>query len=284
MRKKTKRISKTGITPKYIHGFTPTEQRRLYERASLFEQSLFSDIDFSSCKRILEVGSGVGAQTDKLLKRYPTASITAIDSSPTQVAQAKKFLRKNHPKSHVKVICADALHLPIPPDSHDGAFLCWILEHVKNPLEILKEARRALSNGAVIHCVEVLNSSLFLHPYSPATMQYLFAFNDAQWTYGGDPFIGPKLGNLLQQAGYQEITLTPKFWFYDNRMPKLRATFFETWSHLLVSGSDKLLAEKKVDQALVKEMKREINALKDHPDSVFMYPEKNFVVQLKLDK
>lgn len=256
---------------KYIHGYSAIEQKRLYERSELFESSIFENIDLSKATKLLEVGCGVGAQTDKILKRYPNLSITGVDASLSQIQQAKKFLKAQHPKAKVKLIKADAADLPVDSDQYDAAFLCWILEHVKSPIDILRETRRALKNGAVIHCIEVLNSSFFIHPYSPATIQYLFAFNDAQWTIGGDPFIGPKLGNLLQQAGYQDIHLTPKFWFYDNRMPKLRSIFFETWTHLLLSGAETLIRDKKVDLATVEEMKRELHTLKNHQDSVFMY-------------
>jgi hypothetical protein len=57
--------------PTYLHGFSDTEQHRLVTQSRLFESSIFSGIDYGGATRLLEVGSGVGAQTDILLRRFP---------------------------------------------------------------------------------------------------------------------------------------------------------------------------------------------------------------------
>lgn len=51
----------------YLHGFSKTEQDRLREQAVFSEQTIYRDIDFSESKNIIEVGCGVGAQTEILL-------------------------------------------------------------------------------------------------------------------------------------------------------------------------------------------------------------------------
>jgi cyclopropane fatty-acyl-phospholipid synthase-like methyltransferase len=47
----------------YLHGFSREEQERLVRQARMAESTVFHDIDLSGSKRLLEVGSGVGAQT-----------------------------------------------------------------------------------------------------------------------------------------------------------------------------------------------------------------------------
>lgn len=84
---------KSGIAEGYIHGFTKGEQDRLFQQARVHEDVIFSPIDFSGCKSILEIGSGVGAQTQILLERYPEAKIQCVDASPEQVARAKRGSR-----------------------------------------------------------------------------------------------------------------------------------------------------------------------------------------------
>src|SRR5690606_41975834 len=48
----------------YLHGFSPTEQARLMKQARLAESTIFRNIDYAGATRLLEVGSGVGAQTE----------------------------------------------------------------------------------------------------------------------------------------------------------------------------------------------------------------------------
>ena len=80
--------------PTYLHGFSSTEQQRLMTQARLFESSIFSGIDYSGAQRLLEVGSGVGAQTEILLRRFPELHVTGVDLSESQLATARGNLEK----------------------------------------------------------------------------------------------------------------------------------------------------------------------------------------------
>ena len=77
----------------YIHGYSTSEQDRLYQQARFLEERLYSSVDFSRAKRILEVGSGVGAQTEILLERFPHLHIDCVDSSEAQLERARKHLK-----------------------------------------------------------------------------------------------------------------------------------------------------------------------------------------------
>jgi len=255
----------------YIHGFTKGEQDRLYSQARVHEDVIFSPIDFSGCRSILEIGSGVGAQTQILLERYEEAKISCVDASPEQVARAKHALKDFVKSARVNITQADALHLPFKDNSFDGAFICWLLEHVQNPIGILAEAKRALKPGGVIYCNEVFNATFYVHPYSPATLKFWFEFNDYQWSLKGDPFVGGKLANYLMAAGYQNVTTKVLTHQYDNRMPKKRGAFIDYWTELLLSGAPSLIKAGRVTEKIVKDMTKESEALKNAPDSVIFY-------------
>ncbi|MES2855279.1 MAG: class I SAM-dependent methyltransferase, partial [Bdellovibrionota bacterium] len=224
---------KSGIAEGYIHGFTKHEQDRLFKQARVHEEIIFSKVDFTGCERIIEVGSGVGAQTQILSERYPKLEIQCVDASKEQVARAKQALSPLVESGRVKIDVADALHLPFDEETFDGAFICWLLEHVQNPVEVLQETRRVLKSGGTIFCNEVLNATFYLHPYSPATLKFWFEFNDHQWSLKGDPFVGGKLANYLMAAGFQNVKTSVLTHQYDNRMPKKRASFIDYWADLL---------------------------------------------------
>jgi ubiquinone/menaquinone biosynthesis C-methylase UbiE len=256
----------------YIHGFSPVEQARLRKQARVAESRIFRDVDFSECQHILEVGCGVGAQTEILLRRFPDLRVTGVDLSESQLAAAEANLGAT-PWCRERYVLqqADATDLPFAARSFDGAFLCWVLEHVPKPASVLSETRRVLAPGAPIYVTEVLNSSFFLDPYSPNLVQYWTAFNDYQYEVGGDPFIGAKLGNLLLATGFQQVVTRIKTFHYDNRQPDRRKTMIAFWEELLLSGADQLLAAGKVSGETVAGMKAELHQVQNDPDAVFFF-------------
>lgn len=269
MAKKSKKSTKS--TSKYLHGFTKDEQDRLYKQARVHEDIIFNNIDFKEQNNVIEIGSGVGAQTQILLERFPHLHIDCIDASPAQIKRASQTLKKSIDAKKVKIHQADAMQLPFPDEQYDGAFICWLLEHVQNPIGVLEEARRVLKSGGIIYCNEVLNSTFYLHPYSPHTLKYWFEFNDYQWSIKGDPFVGGKLANYMIKAGYQNITTKVLTHQYDNRTPKKRAAFLEYWANLLLSGAPGLLENGRVTQDTVEGMRNELMTLRNDPDSVIFY-------------
>jgi ubiquinone/menaquinone biosynthesis C-methylase UbiE len=258
-----------GLAEGYVHGYSKKEQDRLYVQARFLEHEVYEKVDFSRQRHVLEVGSGVGAQTEILLKRFPHLKIQCVDASAEQLGRAKKHLARQLKQGNVELAQADAAQLPFPSSSFDGAFLCWFLEHVQQPVAILREIRRVLKAGGAIYCSELLNSTYFVEPYSPATLQYLFALNDYQWMLKGDPFVGAKLGNCLLAAGFQNISTEVKVQFYDNRTPKRRAEYIQDWTDVLLSGAPALLKAGKVTEKIIEEMKEELTKLKDDPNAVF---------------
>ncbi|MEK6629064.1 MAG: class I SAM-dependent methyltransferase [Bdellovibrionota bacterium] len=262
---------KSGLADDYLHGFTPAEQNRLYEQADILKNYIYDSVDFTAQKNIVEVGCGVGAQTELLLKKFKHLHVDGIDASASQVARAKKHLAPYIKQKRVSIQTGDALNLPFKENVFDGAFVCWLLEHVSEPLGILKEIRRSLRPGGKVICNEVMNSTFFIHPYSPATMTYWFQFNDHQWSIKGDPFVGAKLGNYLTEAGFRDVKMNPRIVHCDNRDRQQRAIIIDYWTDLLLSGAPGLLKAKKVSSPLIKEMEVELKTLKNDKDSTFFY-------------
>ncbi|XLM20011.1 methyltransferase domain-containing protein, partial [Chromobacterium piscinae] len=131
----------------------------------------------------------------------------------------------------------DAEDMDFPPASFDGAFLCWILEHVHAPERVLAEARRVLKPGARLYATEAMNATFFMAPYSANLQQYWLAFNDHQLAVGGDPFVGAKLGNMLLRLGFRDVETKVKTWHLDSREPHRRQQVLDYWAELLLSAA-----------------------------------------------
>lgn len=256
----------------YIHGFSQDEQDRLRRQARFAEHTVYRDVDFSDCEKVIEIGSGVGAQSEILLRRFPDIQLTCVDMSEAQIEAAKKSLAQFEQfKNRYEIIKSDASALPMKGHSFDGAFICWVLEHVPAPANVLAEARRVLKPGGKIFITEVMNSSFFLDPYSPNLWKYWMAFNDFQFAQAGDPFVGAKLGNLLIQAGFKNVQTEVKTWHLDHREPEKRRIVIEYWTELLLSAAPALLQANVVNQETIDGMKKELNIVSKDPRAVFFY-------------
>jgi ubiquinone/menaquinone biosynthesis C-methylase UbiE len=264
-------MSSTADFP-YLHGFSPVEQARLRKQARFGEHTVYQNINFSHVKELLEVGCGVGAQSEILLRRFPDLRLTGIDLSTKQLQAARDRLQSlPSTAGRFDLKEMNAAKMEFEANSFEGAFLCWILEHVPDPIRVLSEVRRVLRPGSQVYITEVMNSSFFLDPYSPNVWRYWMAFNDYQLKQNGDPFVGAKLGNFLMQLGYKDIQTEIKTWFLDNRTPQARKDCIEYWEELLLSASDQLIAAGYVSQEVVEGMKEEMSRVANDPNAVFFY-------------
>lgn len=254
----------------YLHGFTRREQERLLAQADFLEPYIFSGVDLEFRKNCLEVGCGVGAQTQILLRRFPHLKIIGLDLSKVQLTRAQKILAPSIRRKRIELRQANAQNFNFK-EKFDSAFLCWFLEHVPDPLRVLQQTRRHLNPGAKIYCSEVFNQTLFLEPYSPAFLQYWFQFNDLQWSIQGHPFVGAELGHLLNKSGFTNIQVEVRPFHFDSRSPEKRAAFVEFFFQILLSAEKTLLQKKRVTKDLVQEMRREVDLVKKRKDSVFFY-------------
>lgn len=256
----------------YLHGYTRNEQARLYHQAAFLADAVHDRLPYRRCRDLLEVGCGVGAQTEILLRHFPQLRVTGIDRSNDNLRRARAHLAASPgAKGRFTLRRAAAETLPFEADAFDGAFLCWILEHVDDPARTLAEVRRVLRSGSPVVCSEVMNATFFLDPYSPNTLRFWREFNDAQLAMGGDPFVGAKLGNLLLGNGFVDIRTEVKTFHFDNRTPAERTEFLTYWTDLLLSGAPALAKAGKIPADVVAGMRDELQRVARDPDAVFWY-------------
>jgi len=253
----------------YIHGYSKIEQERLLRQAEFMEYFIYRDVNFSQTNHILEVGSGVGAQTQILLRRFPTLKISCIDLSEKQIQSARTNMKNlSYAQGRYEISRMAADKMTFPDDHFQGAFLCWVLEHVKDPLQVLSEVRRVLRPGAKVYITEVMNFSFFLDPYCPSIWKFWMELNDYQYERGGDPFVGVKLGTLLRDAGYTDVSTQTRVLHADKRDPALREKVILHWQELVTSAIEELLAAGRVTKDLVSSMQREFESILKNPNAI----------------
>ena len=256
----------------YIHGYSETEQARLVSQGQVLSPFIFDRLDLSDVTHLLEVGSGVGAMTLGILERYPDLPITCLEISEAQLAKAKINLPKAKVGTQINLLQADARQTDLAANStFDGAFLCWILEHVPQPKRVLSELFRVLKKGSKVFITEVFHSSLQLYPHCPNAMEYWQKCIDFQATIDGDANIGHRLGNMLQDASFSKIEVRPYPMFFDKRQPENRKNLLTYWHGLMFSALDNMLKANYCDLELWQRAEQEILALLENEEAVFYY-------------
>ncbi|WP_433801865.1 methyltransferase [Actinomycetospora sp. CA-084318] len=204
-------ISAMTMVDGYVHGYRAEEGSRLADQAEALEDLLHHDTAFPAGSHVLEVGCGVGAQTAVIARRSPGARITAIDISADSLARARRRVRSAGLAAGVTFRRLDVRDLPdagIGPVDH--VVVCFVLEHLSAPLGVLRTLRSALRPGGTITVIEGDHASVAFTPDSPAARAAIDCQVVLQRQAGGDAMIGRRLGTLLAEAGFADVTTSPR--------------------------------------------------------------------------
>uniref|UniRef100_UPI004048A7E7 class I SAM-dependent methyltransferase n=1 Tax=Algoriphagus sp. TaxID=1872435 RepID=UPI004048A7E7 len=252
----------------YVHGFDSEEQLRLTEQAAILAPMVYKEVDFSDCNELLEVGSGVGAQTRILLEKFPKLKITCVDSSAVQLAKARINLAGF--ENRVRFVEQDgcALHLE---ERFDAAFVCWTLEHVSSPLQLLIRLKEHLQPGARVYATEVFNSSLYTTPGYAHLQEYVEVMSAFQRKIGGNPDVGIELGNLFSMAGFPSCTTRFDGFYLDVRSGEQRKIVAAYWKGLLKSAAPALVAAEACTPFAVEKMIVDLEKLGNDENAIFFY-------------
>jgi SAM-dependent methyltransferase len=221
--------------PDYVHGYSAREGARLTDQATTLTDLLHADTRYPPGSRVLEAGCGVGAQTVILAGNSPGAAVTAIDVSEESLAQARLRVRAAG-LANVTFQAADIFDLPFASAGFDHVFVCFVLEHLADPCGALTALMRVLRPGGSITVIEGDHGSAYFHPDSPHARRAIQCLIDLQRAAGGDSLIGRRLYPLLAQAGYREVTVSPRMVYVDATRPGLADGFTRKTFTAMVEG------------------------------------------------
>ena len=220
---------------KYVHGYDPRENIRLQDQASTLVELLHSDTSYPAGSHVLEAGCGVGAQTVTLAKNSPDALITSIDISESSVAEARAKAAEAG-ITNVRFQQADIFDLPFEKESFDHIFLCFVLEHLSQPVEVLLRLKDHLKPGGTITVIEGDHGSAYFHPHSEAAHKAIQCQVELQRLSGGNAMIGRELYPLLCKAGFHPVRVSPRMVYVDSGKPGLVEGFTKKTFTAMIEG------------------------------------------------
>jgi SAM-dependent methyltransferase len=221
---------------RYVHGYSRWESERLHDQAGTLAGLLHYDTRYPAGRKVLEAGCGVGAQTVILAGNSPEAEITSIDISPSSIALAEDLVRERG-MTNVIFLEEDIFALPFEPGRFDDVFVCFLLEHLEEPVEALRRLGEVLKPGGTITVIEGDHGSAFFHPDSERARAAIRCLIDLQADAGGDSLIGRRLNPLMREAGLRDVRVSPRFVYADASRPGLVEGFTLKTFTVMVEGA-----------------------------------------------
>lgn len=255
----------------YVHGYTQRETQRLYEQAEILETILHTGTAFPAGAKVLEAGCGVGAQTRLLVKRSPDAVFTCIDISEKSLSTANR-LKEQAGFKNVAFRREDIKRLSFADGTFDHIFVCFVLEHLDDPVAALKELKRVIRTGGTVTVIEGDHGSCFWHPETRESVAAWNGLVSAQQRIGHDPNIGRRLTPLLTQAGF-DVQICEPAWLYADRLkPGLRNGMVD---HIIVpmvqSAEERILSENLVSQEVYRRGIADLSRVDEIDEGTFFY-------------
>ena len=196
---------------------------------------LHGDTRYPPGSLVLEAGCGVGAQTIPLAANSPGARIIAVDIAAASLHQARQRVQEAG-LGHVQFAQADIFHLPFGADAFDHLFVCFVLEHLAQPVEALVALSRHLRPGGTLTVIEGDHGSAYFHPDSAAARRAIACQVELQRRAGGNAMIGRALYPLLRQAGYGEVRVSPRMVYADASRPEMVEGFTRRTFTAMIEG------------------------------------------------
>ena len=196
----------------YIHGTSDEEQRRL----SLMNDVLLNppslrELALRGDERILDVGSGLGQFSRAMARAVPRGHVIGIERSEEQLARARQLAAEAGEPELVEFRQGDALDLQLRADewgTFDVAHSRFLLEHLPDPLRVVKTMVRAVRPGGRIVLADDDHDVLRLWPIAPGLDELWRAYIRSYDRIGNDPNAGRRLVSLLHEAGAKPASNT----------------------------------------------------------------------------
>jgi SAM-dependent methyltransferase len=258
------------VTQAYVHGYEVRETDRLQDQADTLVELLHADTAYPADSLVLEAGCGVGAQTLTLAGRSPDARFVSVDVSAESVALAAN--RAQHAGlRNVEFRQGDIFQLPFQAASFDHVFVCFVLEHLAQPVDALAALRRLLKPGGTVTLIEGDHGSAYFHPRSEAADAAVACQVELQRAAGGNALIGREVYPLLVAAGLEAVSVSPRTVYVDGSRPDLIDGFTRRTFTAMIEG----VREPAIAAGLITPERFEAGIRDLHrtaePDGVFCY-------------
>ncbi len=191
----------------YDHGGDPVELGRLSRQADVawvLERTQLVQAGLKPTDRVVDVGCGPGHLSCKIATLVPQGSVVGVDTDADLLRQAREnALAQGVERVSFQQALADGM--PLATDSADFGYARFVLQHVRRPVDVLREMSRVVAPGGTVMIVDTDDGGILVHPAPLGLDALLRASQAGQARSGGDRLVGRKLAQHLTNAGLQDV-------------------------------------------------------------------------------
>jgi ubiquinone/menaquinone biosynthesis C-methylase UbiE len=162
---------------------------------------------------LLDCGCGSGSITLGLAKAVEPGQVTGVDMVEVEIDRARE--RSAEAKiENIHFEVGNVLRLISSDNSYDAVFSHNVLEHIPEPSKAVKEMYRVLKPGGIIGIRDINYGGHIIAPKKGVSERAIYIMESAIKEAGGHPRLGPQLGRLLHEAGFEVINMSASYDVY----------------------------------------------------------------------
>ncbi|MHA3722446.1 methyltransferase domain-containing protein [Leucobacter sp. HY1910] len=166
-------------------------------------------------QRVLDVGAGPGTITADLAQIVAPGLTVGLDASADVVAKAAaEFDGASLP--NLRFETGDAYALEYPDASFDVVHAHQVLQHVGDPIAMLRELKRVTAPGGTVAVRDVDYEGVIWAPDSPALDEWLELYLRVHRGVSGEPAAGRHLKRWARAAGLSDVTCSASLWLFES--------------------------------------------------------------------
>lgn len=258
----------------YLHGTDPDEQRRLSLLNDILNEGSLRELNLLGGESILDVGCGLAQLTRAMAGRSGAGGrVVGIEREAEQLEEARRQAAAVGEEHLVELRQGDALALPLAAEeweTFDVAHTRFLLEHVPDPLAVVRQMVRAVRPGGRVVLEDDNHEALRFWPEPPAAVALWQAYTRTYERLNNDPYIGRRLVSLLYEAGATPVRNSLIFFGSCSGHPHFHL-YVENLIGLFAGARELILGAGLLDRAAYEAGIRSLRAWMQRPDAALWF-------------
>jgi SAM-dependent methyltransferase len=184
--------------------------------------------------RLLDVGCGPGTITVDLARRVAPGEVVGIDAVEEPLVEARAAAAEAGVGS-VSFRVADGMALPWDDGTFDVVHAHQVLQHVPDPVGMLREMHRVTRPGGFVAARDSDYAAFTWHPAIPALDEWSDLYHRVARASGGEPDAGRWLLAWAHAAGLTDVAASASVWCFATHED--RAWWGDLWADRALRSS-----------------------------------------------
>jgi SAM-dependent methyltransferase len=202
----------SATEPRYVHGHHESVLRsHRWRTAANSAGYLLPHLEAGM--RLLDVGCGPGSITLDLARVVAPGEVVGIDAVEAPLVEARDSAAAAG-VANVSFRVADGMALPFDAGTFDVVHAHQVLQHVPDPVGMLREMRRVARPGGSVAARDSDYAAFTWYPAVPELDDWLGLYQRVARASGGEPDAGRRLLAWAHAAGFEDVTSDASAWCF----------------------------------------------------------------------